>query len=265
MPRILMTGASGGIGTSLAQAAAADLSGPAAERPEGARRPRRKRKIQGSRAVRSRAGRGDLRRRRRHPAFRRIFGRRSLGQYPAVQHHRLLQPVRGRAQEGRQAHRVCVIEPCGRLLSAPPPDRNRRDGAPRQPLRRQQGVRRSGRRALCRQAWAQGDLPAHRQFRRQAARSSPALDLAEAGRPGAARAASGSIIPTSISRFSTARRTTSARGGTITAPTTSAIARPAAPRTFASTRLPSRRNCRPTPSAISTRAARSAAWSSTVT
>ncbi len=44
---------------------------------------------------------------------------------PAVQHHRRLQPVRGRAQEGRQARGVRVVEPCDRLLSAPSPDRHR--------------------------------------------------------------------------------------------------------------------------------------------
>ena len=170
----------------LAQAAAADLSGPAAERPEGAGRSRQERKIQGGRSRRSRAGRGDLRRRRRHPAFRRLFGRRPLGPDPAVQHHRLLQSVRGGAQEGRQARGVRLVQPCGRLLSAPPPDRHRRHRAPRQPLRRQQGVRRGGRRALCRQARARRHLPAHRQFRRDAARSPPAFDLAEAGRSGAA-------------------------------------------------------------------------------
>ncbi len=34
-----------------------------------------------------------------------------------------------------------------------------------QPLRRQQGFRRGGRRALCRQAWARRNLPPDRQFR----------------------------------------------------------------------------------------------------
>ena len=57
-------------------------------------------------------------------------------------------------KKGVKRDRVCVIEPCGRLLSAPSPNRNRRDGATGQPLRRQQGVRRGGRRALCRQARA---------------------------------------------------------------------------------------------------------------
>ncbi len=99
-----------------------------------------------------------------------------------------------------------------------------------QPLRRQQGIRRGGRRALCRQARDRRHLPADRQFRRQTAGSPPALDLAEAGRPGATSAGSGSIIPISISRSSTARRTTSAHGGTITAPTISTIAPPVAPR-----------------------------------
>ena len=186
MPRILMTGAAGGIGTILAQAAAADLSGPAAERSEGAGRSRQGREVQGGRSRRSRPGRGDLRRRRRHPAFRRLFGRRPLGFDPAVQHHRRLQSVRGGAEEGRQARGVRLVEPCGRLLSAPSPDRHRRHRAPRQPLRRQQGVRRGGRRALCRQARARRHLYPDRQFRRDAARPSPPVDLAEAGGPGAA-------------------------------------------------------------------------------
>jgi nucleoside-diphosphate-sugar epimerase len=78
-------------------------------------------------------------------------------------------------------------------------------------------------------------------------------------------AGSGSNIPISISRCCTARRTMSARGGTITAPMISAIVRPAAAKIFASTRWPSRPSCRPIRSATTTRAARSAAWNSTAT
>ena len=89
-------------------------------------------------------------------------------------------------QEGRQARGVRLVEPRGRLLPAPSPDRHRRHRAAGQPLWRQQGVRRGGRRALCRQARARRDLPADRQFRRHAARPPPAVDLAEAGGPGAA-------------------------------------------------------------------------------
>ena len=54
MPRILMTGAAGRNRHELAQAAAADLSGPAAERSEGAGRSRQERKIQGGRSRRPR-------------------------------------------------------------------------------------------------------------------------------------------------------------------------------------------------------------------
>ena len=68
-----------------------------------------------------------------------------------------------------------------------------------------------------------------------------------------------------VLRYFTARRITSAHGGTITAPTISAIARPAAPRISANMLLPSRRGCRPIRSAIFTRAAPSAAWSSMAT
>lgn len=76
MPRILMTGAAGGIGTSLRKLLPPiypdlvlnDLKAPADLGRE----------IQGGRSGRSRAGRGDLRRRRRHPAFRRLFRRRPL-------------------------------------------------------------------------------------------------------------------------------------------------------------------------------------------
>ncbi len=74
-----MTGAAGGIGTRLRKLLPpiypdlllSDLKAPA---DLGS-----KRKIQGGRSVRPGAGRGDLRRRRRHPAFRRLFGRRPLG------------------------------------------------------------------------------------------------------------------------------------------------------------------------------------------
>ena len=210
MPRILMTGAAGGIGTSLAQIAAADLSGSAVERPEAAGRSRPQRKIQGGRTVRPRAGRGDLRGRRRHPAFRRLLGRRPLGHHPAVQHHRLLQSVRGGAQTGRQARGVRLVEPCGRLLSAPSPYRHR--CARRGPTAATASARCSARRSA-------------RSMPTSTASASPACGSAisatsrwiTAGcRSGSSRkiwcscAGSGSIIPTSISRYFTARPTTSA-------------------------------------------------------
>ena len=98
MPRILMTGAAGGIGTSLRKLLPpiypdlllSDIKAPA---DLGSNE-----KFKAAESRRSRAGRGDLRRRRRHPAFRRLFGRRPVGRHPAVQHHRLLQSVRGGAQ-----------------------------------------------------------------------------------------------------------------------------------------------------------------------
>ena len=57
-----------------------------------------------------------------------------------------------------------------------------------QPLRRQQSLRRSARRALCRQARPARDLFAHRQCRRRAGRRAAAVDLDQARRSGAARA-----------------------------------------------------------------------------
>ncbi len=186
MPRILMTGASGGIGTSFRKLLPpiypdlllSDLKAPADLGPDE--------KFKAADLADLAAGRGDLRGRRRHSAFRRLFGRRPLGCHPAVQHHRRLQSVRGGAQEGRQARRVCLLEPRDGVLSAPSPHRHRCDGAAGRPLRRQQGVRRSGWRALCRQARAGRDLHPDRQFRRPAAGSPPDGDLAEAGRPRAA-------------------------------------------------------------------------------
>ena len=186
MPRILMTGAAGGIGTSLRKLLPpiypdlllSDLKAPA---------------DLGKDEKFKAADLADLA--QVEAICEGVDGILHFGGYsvegpwdrdPAVQHHRRLQSVRGRAQEGRQARGVRLVEPCGRLLSAPSPDRHRRHRAARQPLRRQQGVRRGGRRALCRQARARRHLHPHRQFRRHAARPSPAVDLAEAGRPGAA-------------------------------------------------------------------------------
>ena len=265
MPRILMTGACGGIGTSLRRLLPPIYPDLLLSDRQAARRSRQGRKIQGGRIVRSRRGRGDLRGHRRHPAFRRLFGRRPVGRDPAVQHHRLLQSVRGGAQAGRQARGVCVLEPRGRVLPAAPPDRNRCDGAAGQPLRRQQGVRRGGRRALCRQARACRHLSADRQFRRQAARPPPAVDLAQAGRSGATvpdRARSPrypfrDFLRRVVQRALVVGQSPRLRSGLSPGP--------AAPKIFASMRWPSRRSSDRIGSAISTRAARSAAWSSTAT
>jgi nucleoside-diphosphate-sugar epimerase len=57
------------------------------------------------------------------------------------------------------------------------------DGTPGQPLRREQGVRRSARRALCRQARLARYLSAHRQCRRCPTRQAAAFDLAQARGP----------------------------------------------------------------------------------
>ena len=62
----------------------------------------------------------------------------------------------------------------------------RRDRAARHALWRQQSLRRGDRRALCLQIRPRGSVPAHRQCRRRAARRAQALDLAEAGGSGAA-------------------------------------------------------------------------------
>ncbi len=89
-----------------------------------------------------------------------------------AQHRRLLQPVRGGAPPRRRACRVRVIESRDRILSAPAPHRHRRAGAAGLALRRQQGVRRGARRALCLQARPARHLDPHRQFRRRAGSTS---------------------------------------------------------------------------------------------
>ena len=187
------------------------------------------------------------RRRRRHRASRRLFGRRTLGDHPPGQHHRLLQPVRGGAPPRRRARRVRLVEPRGRLLSAPPPHRRRRAGAPGFALRRQQGVRRGARRALCVQARPARHLHPHRQFRRCAGRPAPAVDLAHAGGPGAAHPHRPRASRTSATRSSSARPTMRAAGGTTARPSASAIGRRAAPRTTATQALAAQAKLPPDP------------------
>ena len=113
---------------------------------------------------------------------------------------------------GRRARRVRVVEPRRRLL----PARNARSAstAPVRPgfaLRRQQGVRRGARCALCLQARTARDLPAHRQCCRHAGRQAPAVDLDHRPRIWCSSSASGSSIRISVMRSSSAPPTMRAR------------------------------------------------------
>ncbi len=248
MARILMTGASGGIGTSLRKLlppiypdlVLSDIKPPA---DLGANEQFKAADLADLAAVR-----GDLRGRRRHPAFRRLFGRRAPGTR-SCRPTSSAATICSRRRASKGVKRVIFASSNHAVGFYPRHHRIGTDvtAAPRQPLRRQQGVRRGGRRALCRQARTEGDVPAHRQFRRRRRSTTAGSRSGSSRKIWCSSAGSGSSIPTSISRSSTARPTMSAPGGTITAPTISATARPAAPKISASTRWPSRPSCQPDP------------------
>ncbi len=152
MPRILMTGASGGIGTSLRKLLPpiypdlllSDLKAPADLGPKEKFKAADLSDLAQVEAICEGVD-GILH-----------FGGFSVeGPWDAILQSNIIgcyNLFEAARKTGRQAHRVRVIEPRGGLLSAPSPNRNRRDAAAGQPLRRQQGVRRGGGRALCRQA-----------------------------------------------------------------------------------------------------------------
>src|SRR5438552_9224825 len=115
METVLVTGAAGGIGTRLRQLfpkiRLTDLRRPADLAPEEIVRRSRSRQ-----PGRSRQG---GRRRRGDRASRRILRRRIVGDDPARQYCRLLQPVRGGAPSLRRTGGIRLVESRGRLLSAP--------------------------------------------------------------------------------------------------------------------------------------------------
>jgi Nucleoside-diphosphate-sugar epimerases len=122
---------------------------------------------------------------------------------------------------------------CGRLLPAPPPDRHRRHRAPDS----RYGVSKvfgEAVGALYADKHGLGVTSAHRQFRRQAAGSSPAVDLAEAGDL-VQLCRIGLDHPDIHFEIFYGASYNERRGGTIIAPTTSAIADRARRRIFAST------------------------------
>ena len=145
--------------------------------------------------------------------------------HPQRQHHRLLQRVRGGAQERREAHPVSHLEPRGGFLPAQPDHRPSRLHQARQPLRRVQGVRRGARQPLCRQVRHAGLLHAHRQRQPGADRQAAAVHLVQPARPRAARHHRHRAPGASASRSSTASPATSAPGTTTRTPSGSATSR----------------------------------------
>ena len=176
MEHVLLTGAAGDIGTPPAQAAEAGLSGAAAERHQDAGRP-----APGETFVAA-----DLA--RIEEVAKAVDGVDSIihlggysveGPWETILQANIIgcYNLFEAARQGRQARDLRLVQPRRRLLSALPPHRHRRHGAARQPLRRQQGVRRGAGRALCRQARHARDLPPDRQCRAAAARRAAAVDL----------------------------------------------------------------------------------------
>ena len=151
-------------------------------------------------------------------------------------------------QARRQAGRLRLLQPCGRLLSAPPPHRHRRHRAAGFPLRRQQGVRRGAGLALRRQAWAARAVPAHRQRRRQAARQAPAVDLGQAAEDLAQLMRIGLEHPDlRFEIFYGASWNERAWWDNQPAPTTTAIGPTGAPRTTSRTRMAAQAKLKPDP------------------
>ncbi len=113
MPRILMTGAAGGIGTSLRKLLPpiypdlllSDLKAPADLSPNENFKAAELSDLSQVEAICEGVD-GIL-----HFGGFSVGG--SVGQHPAIQHHWQLQSVRGGAQKGRQARRICVVEPRG--------------------------------------------------------------------------------------------------------------------------------------------------------
>ena len=109
----------------------------------------------------------------------------------------------------------------------------------------------------------QRDLSAHRQCRRRADRSAPAVDLAASGGSGAAHPHRARASRHPLRDFLRRVRQSSAPGGTTRPRSASAIGRNTRPRISASRRSPRRPSSPPIRSATGIRAARSAATNST--
>ncbi len=247
MQHVLVTGAAGGIGTrlrKLLKGVYPRIRWSDIKRPDDLAADE---EFVQADISRLRRGRETHQGHRRHRASRRPFDRRAVGDHPLRQHHRLPQHVRGGVPQRRQARRVRLIEPRGRLLSARQEDRRRRHGAPGLALWREQGVRRGDRRALCRQARPARHVPAHRQFRRRPARQAPPLDLAQAGRPRAAHPHRARASRHQVRDLLRRVRQCARRGGTIPTRASSATSRPARPRISARRRWKRRRRLPPDP------------------
>ena len=259
MPRILMTGAAGGIGNP-AQIAAADLSGPPAQRHQGARRSRPDEKFKAA-DLADLALRGDLRGCRRHRPSRRPGDRGRLGD-GAARPTSSAATICSRPRAARASSAWCSLPPTTSSASIPGPSGSITDAPPRPDSR--YGVSKAFGEALGALYADKHGLRAldpDRQFRRSAARPATPVDLAQSARlpaAGADRAgASGHPLRGRLWRF----RQRSLLVGQPHAyrlgyrPTGHA-------EDFASTPWSSRPSCRPIRSATSIRAARSAAWSS---
>ena len=116
--KVLLTGASGGVGTRLRTLLKPIYPRAGPQRPESAGRICARTRSSSRPTWPNRRGRAARRRHRRHRASRRLFGRRTVGDHPAIQHRRHLQSVRSGAPQGREARGVRLREPCRRLLSA---------------------------------------------------------------------------------------------------------------------------------------------------
>ena len=247
MKRVLLTGAAGDIGGRLRkllkpiypELRLSDIKAPAG--PRTGRGVRRRRPCQ---AGRGREGRSTASTASSTSAASRSKGpgRRSCRPTSSAA------TICSRRRAARASSAWCSPRPTTPSASIrAPADRRRRHRAAGLPLRRQQGVRRGARRALRRQAWPARAVPAHRQRRRQADRPAPAVDLAEARgpraadphRPRASRPALRDVLRRLLQR--------ARPGGTTAAPTTTAIARPAAPRTIREEALAAQAKLAPDP------------------
>jgi len=113
---------------------------------------------------------------RRGAPGRRVH-RKTVGRHPARQHRRCVQPVRSRAQAGRQARGVRQQQPRHRLL---PPGRGRGPQGPgpaRWPVRPVQGLRRRPLALLLRPLRHRDRVPAHRLLLSRAAQPPHARHL----------------------------------------------------------------------------------------
>ena len=153
--------------------------------------------------------------RRRHRPSRRLLGRGPVGGDPRGEHRRLLQRVRGRAPQRREAHPL--RRPATTRWASTGATRPSTTASIRKPDSRY-GVSKVFGEALgslyADKYGMEVFMHAHRQRQPAAGRQAAPVDLDQPARPRAARRRSASTIPTSGSRSSTASRTTSAPGTT---------------------------------------------------